>query len=124
MLCKVYTNSASLRCAIRVMALCAAVFVSVAATHETLLALEHAAIASDCSKSHGPSAPSHDKHTDHACALCELAGAPTLITLAVELLLPQVSLELDNVASHLTPAVRDESCFPYFRRGPPSLSIV
>ena len=106
------------------LALCAAAFVSVAATHETLLALEHAALASDCSKSHGPASPSHDKHPDHACALCELAGTPTLVTLAVELPLPQVSLELENVNSHLSSAVRDESCFPHFRRGPPSLSIV
>lgn len=124
MLRKVYTNAFSLRGAIRVLALCAAAFVSVAAAHETLLALEHVALASDCSKPHGPSAPAHGKHTDHACALCELAGTPTLMTLAVELPLPQVSLELDNVASHLTPAVRDESCFPRFRRAPPALSIV
>lgn len=124
MLRKVYTIAFSLRGGVRMVALCAALFVSVAAAHETLLALEHAAFASDCSKSHGPVTPAHDRHTDHACALCELAGTPTLITLAVELPLPQVSLELEDVASHLSPAVRDESCFPHFRRGPPALSIV
>lgn len=124
MLHKVYINGLSVRGAVRLLALCAAVFVLVAATHETLLALEHAAFASDCSKSHGPSTPSRDKHPDHACALCELAGTPTLVTLAVDLPLLQVSLESDSVTSHLTPAVRDESCFPHFRRGPPSLSFV
>ncbi|MCC6797200.1 MAG: hypothetical protein IT366_18935 [Candidatus Hydrogenedentes bacterium] len=109
---------------IRMLALCAAAFVSVAAMHETLLALEHAAFASDCSKSHGPAAPGHGTHTDHACALCELAGTPILITLAAEPPIPQVSLELGFLASHLTPAVRDESCFPHYRRGPPTLPIV
>lgn len=108
---------------VRVAALAAAAFVAAAAGHETVLGVAHALLL------HGTdqhSLPQHSRgpHQDHACALCELAGTPTLVTLAVELSLPQVSLELGNLASSLTPAVRDESCFPHFRRGPPALSIV
>lgn len=109
--------------AIRWMTLAAALFVSVAATHETLFAIERAAAPAHCTLPHRPEAPAPDRQPDHACALCELAGAPTLLTLDVELPHPQAQPESENWESFLTPAVRDESCFPHLRRAPPSLPI-
>lgn len=109
---------------VRGMAVVLAIFIAIAATHETLLLLEMAATESHCGSSHAPSTPAPVHHQDHACALCELAGATTLPTLAADLPLPQVSLEFENLASCLTPAVRDESCFPHLRRAPPTLPIV
>ena len=110
--------------AIRFSALAASVFVAIAASHETLLALERAATQSHCVPAQKPSAPAPAHHQDHTCALCELAGSPTLITLAVAVPQLQADVQAINVASHLTSAVRDTSCFPHLRRAPPSFPLV
>ena len=110
--------------AVRLVALAGVLFVAAAATHESFLHIEYAAFQSHNAPRHGPKSPAPAHHQDHACALCELAGTPTLLTLDAALPEPQALLESINVALYLTPGVRDESCFPRLLRAPPSLSLV
>lgn len=104
--------------AIRLISLAAALFVGVAAGHETLLALENIAAQSHCTPARSAPAPAH--HQDHSCALCEFAGTPTVLSPDVALPAPICVPAKYEMASHLTPIIRDTSCFPHLRRAPPS----
>jgi len=101
------------------MALAAAAFVAVAASHEALLALE-LAVQTDCGHRPQPAQPGQGHHQDPACAFCQISGAPSLLAVDANLPLLQVFCETEQPDLYVSPAVCDESAFAHPRRGPPS----